>query len=204
MPTTARPDGLRSRLSSWFPVRVAMRYTAISGYDRALALAQAFVALIPMLIVVAAAVPDRSRAALGGYVVDHLRLSGSAADDLHELVQRPSESTEPVTLVGLVILVVSVLGFTRTLQRTYQAAWQLSPQGVRGYAWGLLGAVALIAETAVFLLVGLLVDGAVLPTVLLRLALSVLVWWPVQWLLLGAAWAGAGCCPAPPSWESAR
>jgi len=97
VPTTPRRDDLRRRLSSWFP-------------DRALALAtQAFVALIPMLIVVAAAVPDRSRAALGGYVVDHLRLSGSAADDLHELVQRPPQSTEPVTFVGLVILVVSVL-----------------------------------------------------------------------------------------------
>ena len=154
--------------------------------DRALALAtQAFVALVPMLIVVAAAMPDEGRAALGGYVVDHLRLSGSAAGDVHELVRRPPQPTEPVTLVGVVVLVVSVLGFTRTLQRAYQAAWRLSPQGVWGYAWGLLGAVALIAETVVFLLIGLLVDGAVLPTVLLRLVVSVLMWWPVQWLLLG-------------------
>lgn len=106
-------------------------------------------------------------------------------DDLHELVRRPPQPTEPVTLVGVVVLVVSVLGFTRTLQRAHQAAWRLSPQGVWGCAWGLLGAAALIAETVVFLLIGLLVDGAVLPTVLLRLALSVLMWWPVQWLLLG-------------------
>lgn len=186
MPTAGRRDDLRRRLSSWFPVRVVTGYIAISGYDRALALAtQAFVALVPMLIVVAAAVPDEGRAALSGYVVDHLRLSGSAADDLHELVRRPPQPTEPVTLVGVVVLVVTVLGFTRTLQRAYQAAWRLSPQGVWGYAWGLLGAAALIAETVVFLLIGLLVDGAVLPTVLLRLALSVLMWWPVQWLLLG-------------------
>ena len=110
----------------------------------------------------------------------------------------------------MVVLVVSVLGFTRTLQRAHQAAWRLSPQGVWGYAWGLLGAAALIAETVVFLLIGLLVEGAVLPTVLLRLALSVLMWWPVQWLLLGrrvgwrrllpgAAFVGIGQVVVPPA-----
>ena len=29
MPTTPRPDDLRQRLSSWFPVRVAMRYIVL-------------------------------------------------------------------------------------------------------------------------------------------------------------------------------
>jgi hypothetical protein len=59
-------EELVRRLGGWFPVRVTARYVAIGGYDRALALAtQAFVALVPMLIVVAAAVPDRDRPAVG-------------------------------------------------------------------------------------------------------------------------------------------
>jgi membrane protein len=185
----SRRDDLRRRISGWFPVRVATRYIAISGYDRALALAtQAFVALVPMLIIVAAALPEHDRATAGGYLTERLQLSGSAADDLHQLVQRPPQPTEPITLVGVVVLVVSVLGFTRTLQRTYQAAWRLSPQGVWGYVYGLLGAAALVGEVVVVVLVGLLIAGAPGATVLvpaLRLLLSVLMWWPVQWLLLG-------------------
>jgi membrane protein len=170
-------------------VRAARRYVAIGGYDRALALAtQAFVALLPMLIVVAAAVPERHRPATGGLLVDRLRLSGPAAADLQLLVQRPPGPTEPVTLLGAALLVASVVGFTRTLQRTYQAAWDLPPQGVRGFLHGILGAVALVVEVVVILLAGLVLDGlpgAALVTVVVGLVLSVLLWWPVQRLLLG-------------------
>ena len=44
------------------------------------------------------------------------------------------------------LLVLSMFGFTRTLQRTCQAAWDLPTQGLRGFALGLLGAAALVAE----------------------------------------------------------
>lgn len=177
------------RLGGWFPARVAARYVAIGGYDRALALAtQVFVALVPMLIVVAAAVPGRDRQAAGGFLVDRLQLSGSAAADLQLLMQRPPGATEPVTLLSAALLVFSAVGFTRTLQRTYQAAWLLPAQGLRGFVHGLLGATALVVEVVLVLVVGLLVDGfrgAALVTVAVHLVLSVLLWWPVQRLLLG-------------------
>jgi membrane protein len=187
VPVFCREELLR-RFGGWFPVRVAARYVAIGGYDRALALAtQVFVALVPMLIVVAAAVPGDDRAAAGGFLVDRLQLSGSAAADLQQLMQRPPGATEPVTLLSAALLVVSVVGFTRTLQRTYQAAWLLPTQGLRGFVHGLLGAAALVVEVVLVLLVGLLVDGfrgAALVTVAVNLVLSVLLWWPVQRLLL--------------------
>jgi membrane protein len=92
-------DELIGRIDTWFPIRVVRRYLAVSGYDRALALAcQAFVALV-----------------------------------LQALVQRPPDATEPITLVGVALLVLSVFGFTRTLQRTCQAAWDLPTQGLRGF-----------------------------------------------------------------------
>jgi membrane protein len=182
-------DELIQRIGTWFPIRVVRRYLAVSGYDRALALAcQAFVALVPMLIVVAATLSERGRVVANGYVVDGLHLSGSAAADLQALVQRPPEATEPITLVGVALLVLSVFGFTRTLQRTCQAAWDLPTQGLRGFALGLLGAAALVAEVVVTVLVGrLLMDvaNAVVIVYVVRLILAVLLWWPVQWLLLG-------------------
>ncbi len=93
-----------------------------------------------------------------------------------------------MTLLSAALLIVSVVGFTRTLQRTYQAAWLLPTQGLRGYVHGLLGAAALVGEVVLALLVGLLVDsfrGAALVTVAVYLVLSVLLWWPVQRLLPG-------------------
>ena len=151
---------LRQRVAGWFPMRVAVRYVAISGYDRALALAtQGFVALVPMLIVVASALPSGSKAAAEGLVIDRIRLSGSAAADVQEL-----------------------------LQRTYQAAWDLPTLGLWGYVRALLGAAALIGEIILFILVGLVLEGfpgAELLAALARLVLCVLLWWPVQRLLLG-------------------
>jgi hypothetical protein len=48
VPKPPRREDLRRRIGGWFPVRVATRYIAISGYDRALALAtQAFAASTP-------------------------------------------------------------------------------------------------------------------------------------------------------------
>jgi membrane protein len=180
---------LRQRVAGWFPMRVAVRYVAISGYDRALALAtQGFVALVPMLIVVASALPSGSKAAAEGLVIDRIRLSGSAAADVQELLQRPPGPTEPITLLSAVLLVVSVLGFTRTLQRTYQAAWDLPTLGLWGYVRALLGAAALIGEIILFILVVLVLEGfpgAELLAALARLVLCVLLWWPVQRLLLG-------------------
>jgi membrane protein len=59
---------------------------------------------------------------------------------------------------------------------------------VRGFLHGILGAVALVGEVVVILLAGLVLDGlpgAALVTVVVGLVLSVLLWWPVQRLLLG-------------------
>jgi membrane protein len=81
-----------------------------------------------------------------------------------------------------------MLGFTRTLQRTCQAAWALPPQGIRGVLQGLLGAVVLVGEVILTVVVGSLlrnVPNDVLVVSGVRLVLAVLLWWSVQRLLLG-------------------
>jgi len=164
------------------------RYVAISGYDRALALAtQAFVALIPLLIVVATAVPASSRDAAVAWLLDTSSLSPDVEALARSLVDRPVTANS-ATVVGAVLLVVSVVGFTRALQRTFHAAWELPAPGLRGYGYGLLGAAVLVAEvTALVLAAPLLnnVPGAALVTALARTVPAVLLWWPVLRLLLG-------------------
>lgn len=188
-----RADALRAQLSQWtgrlLVVRVVRRFVQISGYDRALALAtQAFVAIVPMLIVVATAVPRSSREAAATWFDEWSRLSGDAEVAVGQVLRRPPSGDEAVTAVGVVLLVTSVVGFARTLQRTYLAAWRLPGLGLPGFGYGLLAAAALVTEVVVLLLVAPLLvalPGAVLVTALVRVVPSILVWWPVQRLLVG-------------------
>jgi membrane protein len=168
---------------------VLARFASISGYDRSLAIAtQAFVALIPLLLVVAAAVPARSRAAVEAWLLHGLHLSGDSADAVRQLLRSPPGNTEPITVLGALLLLTSVVGFIRSLQRAHVAAWRLPSLGLRGFGYGLLGSAVLVAEVALLVLTAPLlgvVPHVVLVTALLRTVPSVLLWWPVHWLLLG-------------------
>jgi membrane protein len=84
-------DGLRSalvsRVAASLPARVFDRMIEIGGYDRAVALAaQAFMSLLPMLLVLGALLPVDDRGPAGGAVVAALGLSGSAAAALTDVV----------------------------------------------------------------------------------------------------------------------
>ncbi|MGE3288106.1 MAG: YhjD/YihY/BrkB family envelope integrity protein [Pseudonocardia sp.] len=167
------------------PDRVTQRMIAIGGYDRALALAaQAFGALFPLMLGLAAIVPQERRAAA---VAWGLGLSDQAAAQLAAYLDDPVPSGS-LTAVGAAVLVVSVLGFARTLQRTYLAAWDLPATGLRGYALGVAAAAAIVAELALILASGPLLSrlSDSLPLgFTVRLVVASLVWWPVQRVLLG-------------------
>jgi membrane protein len=167
------------------PDRVIQRMIAIGGYDRALALAaQAFGALFPLMLGLAAIVPQERRAAA---VAWGLGLSDQAAAQLAAFLDDPAPSGS-LTAVGVAVLVVSVLGFARTLQRTYLAAWDLPSTGLRGYGLGLAAAAAIVAELALILASGPLLSriSDSLPLgFTVRLVVASLVWWPVQRVLLG-------------------
>ena len=165
--------------------RVTRRMIALSGYDRALALAaQAFVALFPMLLGLAAIVPADRRAAV---VAAGLGISSQAAAELSDALDAPAP-TQSLTILGAVLLVVSVLGFARSLQRTYLAAWDLPSTGLRGYGMGLFAAAAIVGEFALIGAVGPALShiSDSLPLGLgVRLVVACLAWCPVQRVLLG-------------------
>jgi membrane protein len=167
--------------------RVLHRLVAINGYDRALAIsAQAFVGVIPVLVVASAASPHSFRESAGNAVVVGLGLSGDAATTVSVLVQRPP-AVEPLTIAGCVLLIVSLLGFTRALQRTYLSAWELPATGLRGLGHGLLAAAALIGGFAALVLLWPVIaifDGYVVIKLILYAVVATLLWWPIQRILL--------------------
>ncbi|ODU04341.1 MAG: hypothetical protein ABS81_10570 [Pseudonocardia sp. SCN 72-86] len=165
-------------------VRVWRRMIAVDGYDRALALAsQAFVALVPAVLVL-----SEGLGGSGGLteLASSLGFSRSAAGTVGDLVERTSVD-HSLTVLGWVLLVVSVLGFVRSLQRTYTVAWDLPPTGIRGYGRSLTASAALILELAVLVLLapilGWLVGSPVVSLVVYA-ATALILWWPIQFVLL--------------------
>jgi membrane protein len=103
--------------------------------DRSLALgAQAFGALIPLSIVLQAAQPGD--ASLAEDLIDRFGLHDAAADAMRSAFST-STSESAITGLGLFVLVVSALSFTRRLQRLYEDTWSLPARGMRGTGWGL-------------------------------------------------------------------
>jgi membrane protein len=181
----ARAGG-RMNLSS--VIVTVRRFIAIDGYDGALALvAKAFVAVVPLVLVLAAWAPAGARQRAGAELVEGMGLDGATAAVVRQLVARPPDASEPVTVVGLVLLVFSVLGFARSLQRTFEAAWELPRSGLRGYGPGLLGAAVFIGEVVALVLLTEAVHAFSVNVVVMavvRAVVGALAWWPVQRLLV--------------------
>ncbi|PKH40952.1 membrane protein [Nocardioides alpinus] len=112
--------------------RLVAELTRIELVDRSLALgAQALLALLPFLVVLAAYAPQD----FAGAVVDHVRETmGLASGDLRpaeELVDSPSiESNTGV--FGFLVALVSATSFSRALQRMYARVFEVAKEDSTG------------------------------------------------------------------------
>src|SRR4051812_246049 len=141
-----RGTRLISRAESSLPVRCLRRFAAINGRDRALVLGgQAFTTVIPLVIVVAATVSRKDPTALADRVSARFHVSGASAQAVRTLFERPPGATGTITVAGMAVLVFSLLSFVRSLQRTYEVAWDLPSVGVRGTLNGMTALGVLIA-----------------------------------------------------------
>src|SRR4051794_23186940 len=121
-------------------------FLSMDGLDRSMALAaQAFTALVPLLIVVSAVLEDGSRDTLGASLVERFDLSGSGADSVERLLPASAHVEDSVNVLGALILIFSALSFTRALQRLYERAWGLEARGVRDAAYGVAWLLAFAA-----------------------------------------------------------
>ena len=118
-----------------FGRRCLARFVELEGFDRAMALAgQAFAALLPLLIVIASVSPN-SGDDLSTTLSRRFKLSSGAENALDQAVAQPPDPG--LGALGVFLLVISALSFTRAMQRLYVRAWRLGPLGLRGNIWGL-------------------------------------------------------------------
>jgi len=160
---------------------------AIQGGDRALVLAaQAFTALIPLLLLVAALAPADQRDVVSRAVTGRFRLTGDAAAAVDQLFAHSGSSS--VGLLSGFLLLLSGISLTRRMQRMYQQAWRLEvPAGAGRALHAALGLTALLLGISVLYTARALVGSLPWSQVLLlvvSVGTSFVLYTTVPWLLL--------------------
>jgi uncharacterized BrkB/YihY/UPF0761 family membrane protein len=141
-----------------FVLRVVNRFQKVAGFDRSIALASgALTALIPLTIVASA-----FSSALGGKgtaerIIDRYDLTGGGAEAVTDVFSPASGTSTSLGIVGFLFLMVTVLSFTRAVQRLVEQTWELDPLSVRNTFNGLLwiGGLGLYAAISGLLQVAL-------------------------------------------------
>jgi membrane protein len=152
------------------------RFFAVQGFDRAMAIsAYAYSALIPLLIVYSALVPNEQ--SFADTLIDRFDLTGSTAASVEQAFAASGTVQSSITGLGALLLLVSALSFTRGMQRLFEGAFGLPSLGMRNTAWGLLW---LIVVCLVAGLRPVIANGPIT-----SLILSAALWLLTPYLLLG-------------------
>lgn len=146
VPTAARLADARRRLDATFAGRFARELLELRVIDRALALAsKCFIAVLPLTILSTAVVSDRG---FGDELVRRFGLTGSGATAARELFAAPTQVEASIGALGFVILISSVMSFSRALERVYLDCWRL-PALASGTGRRLLWLAGLVLALAV-------------------------------------------------------
>lgn len=158
--------------------------------DRSLALgAQMLLAIIPLLMVVGAFLPQDWGSELLAQVRDTIGVRDDVMEPLREAALNEQTTQPEVGLLSLLVALASATSFSRAMQRMYARAWDLPTfkglRAVRGSVLWLLGWVAMLQVTALLLrsMTGVPLSGLFRITV--QLVANTLLWWWSARLLLG-------------------
>jgi len=186
-----RKARLRTWLERLFFWRVWERLLEIEFVDRSVALAgKAFVSFFPLVIVVAAFMPERTRVSIISVVASRLGLRGDALSLVQASFASSDDLRRATGLLGLILTIFFATSFTTALQRVYVRAWRRPPHsGVDKYWRGVIWLMAMVVSLA---LVGGLRGvadeeaGMVVVWAVTALAINTGLWWfTAWWLLLG-------------------
>jgi membrane protein len=149
--------------------------------------AQAFLALIPLLMAIVALAPPGVAEVMVGQLRQRFGLTGGTDEMIVDLSGQRDQLRSTITVLSAVVVLLSATAFTRALQRVYEAAWGLPRVGLRGSVRGLVWLGGLVLYLTVIGL-GLRLAGGGFSGTLLRGALLVagalLLWWWTPFLLL--------------------
>lgn len=145
-----------ARLVAWadrYPVpgtilRIVRELIGVDVRDRIFGMTgQAFLALVPVLIIVSTWLSESDGESLAAIVNKRLGLTGPTAETVLLLFTKPTDAAAAGTASGISIalLLLSLNSFTRTMRRSMEGPWGLLRVGWRGQLSGLLGVGLLLA-----------------------------------------------------------
>ncbi|GAA1667851.1 YhjD/YihY/BrkB family envelope integrity protein [Streptomyces yatensis] len=166
--------------------------------------AQAFLTALPLLMAVAAFVPDTLQNLLADSLRSVVGVRGDVLDEVRRTFISRGTAKNTSGAVGLLVALVSATAFSRALQAICERCWGLPRAAVRVTAWRWL--LWLLVWLAVLLVQAPVRRGfgtGIVSGLVLSLLSAVLLWWWTQHLLLsgrvtwtyllpGAALAGVG------------
>jgi membrane protein len=183
-----RIAALRTRVERLLLWRVWERMLEIEFIDRSIALAgKAFVSFFPLVIVVAAFVPERIRSAILTAITARLGIRGDALTIAREAFASSDDVRKATGVLGLVLTIFFATSFTTALQRMYLRAGRRPPRAGAGAYWR--GATWLLVALVCMALLGGLrgaLGGGLGFGLFAIVSLAVMsgLWWFTSWLLL--------------------
>ena len=164
-----------------FVLRVVNRFQKLAGFDRSIALASgALTALIPLTIVASDFSSELGGKGTAERIIDRYDLTGGGAEAVQDIFAPASGTSTSLGILGFLFLMVTVLSFSRAVQRLVEQTWELEPLSVRNTFNGVLwiGGLGLYAALSGLLQVALGRSNVDLAAALLALPLSAvfLVW----------------------------
>jgi uncharacterized BrkB/YihY/UPF0761 family membrane protein len=146
-------DRILRTLTFWlrpaFVLRALSRFQRVAGFDRAIALApSSFTALIPLAIVFSGLLPHVSAEDAAQTIINRYGLTGGGAQAVRDVLSPAGGAGTDVSVLGLVLLVIAILSFSRGVQRVFEQTWELKPLSVRNTANDLLWVAGMVAYVA--------------------------------------------------------
>ena len=173
------------RLLIW---RVWERLLEIEFLDRSIALAgKAFVSFFPLVIVVAAFVPARTRDSIISALAARLGIQGDAFSLVRSSFASSDDIRNATGALGLILTILFAISFTKALQRVYLRAWRRPPHsGIDSYWRGVTWLFVMLVSLA---LLGFLRRAAgdgigIAVWAVAGLAVFIGLWWFTSWWFL--------------------
>jgi uncharacterized BrkB/YihY/UPF0761 family membrane protein len=141
---------IRRLLTFWlrpaFVLRVLTRFQRMVGFDRAIALASsALTALIPIAILIGSLLNQGDAHRVADHIISRYGLTGAGADAVRQVLSPAGGAGTDISLIGVFLLVVAALSFSRGVQRMFEQAWDLKPLSVRNTVNDLTWIAGLVA-----------------------------------------------------------
>jgi membrane protein len=175
---------------------IAERLIAVRIVETSIVLAaQAFLALFPLILVVAAVVPRDVSTSLLNELRSRYGVSGTSAGALQSVLIDRGAVQQSLSAISILLVIGSATAFTRALQRMYQNSWGLPKLGLRGLWRGFAWLIGLITYLAILGAIAHVIHhgGVVAPV---STVLGFGLWWWTPFLLLGGRVRARALIPA--------